>query len=185
MKIKINNYLIIIVFALLILNCLIFTLKADEEIDLYKDDFEISIHTDLMEYEKGQEIYIYGDILSFNNSTNYSEVLLTIGQADWNRNIEIPIVNDSYKYNYSITFGDPEGIWNISVKLLDTEQNIIQNHTNVQISLPSDIVRYKVLWYSPLENAVYMRGSTIDISVLVTENGKSVVNASTINMYHK
>ena len=47
------------------------------------------------------------------------------------------------------------------------------------MSLPSDIIRYKIVWFSPSNEAVYFRGSTFDISVYITEDEKGVSNAST------
>ena len=170
----------IIFFSYIAINSLDNTTNAENLLTLNEGEVEITLLTDSVSYEQGEKIQISGEIITVNNSSVYSnELNLRFSQSDWSRFVTIPIVNGTFDYFYVITYGDPVGEWNVSVELINESQNVSTNYTKINISIPSDTVRYKVIWYSPLENAIYKRGNTIDISVYVTENDLSVINAST------
>jgi len=180
MKTKISIYILIVFFSSIVTNSLDSTTSAEDLVASIEEEFEITIQTDSDIYNQDEQIQISGEIINVNNSSVcFDELTLRLCQSEWSRFITIPVVNDSFIFYYNITYGDPIGEWNISAEITLESQNITTNYTHVIIKIPSDTVRYKVIWYSPLEDAIYKRGSKIDISVYVTENDVSVINAST------
>jgi hypothetical protein len=77
-----------------------------------------------------------------------------------------------------ISYGDPEGLWNITVEFQE-DNHTIRSSKNITVLLPEDKIRYNVIWFSPSTGTVFYRGSTIHITVFVTENDIGVTNAST------
>jgi len=140
---------------------------------------ELSLQTDNVSYEKGQYIRIFGNITNISDEISILDgVRITLQQGDWARYITTTLQNNSYEYFYNISFGDPEGLWNITAEIQIEQGNTVRCYENVNVSLPSDIVRYKVVWFSPSNEAIYYRGSTFAISVFITEDDNSVTNAS-------
>lgn len=184
MKIKIGFNKKVKIFGLLIIiTCLIQTQinsNCNAQTGDFLSDIILSLYTDNENYEKGQSIKIFGNITKISDEVNiFNEIKITLRQGDWARFIITNLQNNSYEYTYNISFGDPQGLWNITVEAdLENKDNVCCSK-NVNVSLPSDIMRYKVVWFSPSNEAIYYRGSTFDISVFVTEDEKGVSNAST------
>jgi hypothetical protein len=137
----------------------------------------LTIKTDNESYNKGQNIKIFGNINSTNPATLSSKVNISLHYGEWKRQISTTIKNNSYEQNYNISYGDPKGIWNITVEIIDINGNLFSKSKDITINLPQDIVRYNVILFSPPKDAVYIRGNTLNISVLITENGIGVNNA--------
>ena len=183
MKIKIGFNKKVKIFGLLIIIiCLIQTQIKSNCIAQTSNfsDIILILYTDNENYEKGQCIKIFGNITKISNEVNIlNEMKITLRQGDWARYIKTNLQNNSYEYIYNISFGDPEGIWNVTAEVENNQGQNISCSKNVNVSIPSDIIRYKVVWFSPSNEAIYYRGSTFDISVFITENEIGVSNAST------
>ncbi|MCX6666205.1 MAG: hypothetical protein NT038_09160 [Euryarchaeota archaeon] len=173
-----------ILFGLLLITiCLLQTtpLKSSSNSQLdVSSGLELGLQTEYNSYEKGEHIKISGNITNISDEMDIPDnIVITLQHEDWMRYIITALQNNSYEYFYNISFGDPEGIWNITVEIDGEPVNNI-SCKNVNVSLPSDTVRYKTVWFSPSDEAIYYRGSTFDISVFITEDDVGVTNASTI-----
>jgi len=172
---KVKKILIAVVFIVIFL-LLQNTLTANSP----DSNFTINLHTDKNDYNKGERIHINGNITS-NTSNNISfsnNVTIKLKKNNWERTFKTKITNNSYDSYYNISYGDPEGIWNITVETYENGNNI-SNYKTINVTLPSDTVRYKVVWYSPPESAQYKRGETFNASIFVTEDGVGVTNLTT------
>jgi hypothetical protein len=87
--------------------------------------------------------------------------------------------NQSFDYVYPISYGDDEGRWMIQVKIIDNQRHVGIQTKNITVSVPSDIMRYVVGFFSPPNKAVYQRGDSLTVSVYVTEDLSNVQNATT------
>lgn len=142
-------------------------------------NLNISLQTDQENYQKGEEIHVFGNISSFHEIDMPDIVNISFQYENWRRAVNLPIINNSFEYYYNISYGDPEGIWNVTSNILDDEDILFSSEISLSIIPPPDVLRYSVEIYSPPEKAVYYRGSTFNISVFVTEAGVGVNNAST------
>jgi hypothetical protein len=144
-------------------------------------DVEIGLQTDKTIYHKGESMKIFGSITS-NTSTimGLSEnVTITLERSPWKRTFIAQLIDNTFEISYDISFGDPEGLWNVTSITTDKDGNIISSIVNISVTLPPDKVRYKVVWYSPSRSAIYQRGETFNVSLYVTEDGTGVKNLST------
>jgi len=137
----------------------------------------LTVQTDNNNYTKGECIYISGNIT--NNTVFSNDVTITLKNGNWKRYFTTNIQNNSYDGYYNISYGDPEGIWNITSETKDEQGSTITGYKNINVSLPTDTVRYKVVWFSPPENVIYRRGATFNISVFVAEDETGVKSALT------
>ena len=167
----------------IIIMCLLQTqieISCNAQTDDFPSDFVLSLFTDNENYEKGQCIKIFGDITNISDEVNIlNEIKITLEQGYWTRYFITNLQNNSYEYFYNISFGDPEGLWNITAEIELQNGDNVNCSKNVNVSLPSNIIRYKVVWFSPSNEAIYYRGSTFDISVFITEDENGASNAST------
>jgi hypothetical protein len=140
----------------------------------------LSVNTDNQSYQKGQTLRIFGNVTNISKDTVLnSDVLITLHNGDWMRSITSALSQQgSYEYLYQISYGDPEGSWNITVEL-QTNSHILRSSKNITVLLPEDTIRYNVIWFSPSTGTVFYRGNTIHVTVFVTENDIGVTNAST------
>jgi hypothetical protein len=141
----------------------------------------MSIKTDKNHYKQGEQIHISGSIDTnpLPDTLLSSMVFLNISHDDFIRICSVELTNNTFEFSYNISYGDPIGEWMITTEIFDDAGNSGKKSTSIQVSLPEDTVRYRVVWYSPPENVVYKRGSIFNISVYVTENELGVSNAST------
>ena len=141
----------------------------------------ITVQTDNENYAKGECIHISGNITTspLDNTVSSNDVTITLKNGNWKRYFTANIQNNSYDGYYNISYGDPEGIWNITSETNDEQGSIVTGYKNINVSLPTDTVRYKVVWLSPPENVIYQRGATFNISAIVTEDGAGVKSALT------
>jgi hypothetical protein len=144
-----------------------------------KSNLTLSIQTDNDSYTKGQNIEIFGNITEFNQENFLSEVNISFSYDNWKRQVSTSLINYSFEYDYKISYGDPQGTWNITAEVFDIHGFKYIKSKNILVDLPLDIVRYTVVLFSPPRDAVYIRGNTINISCLITENGIGVKNALT------
>ena len=173
----------IVFFLLLIASIWCMSLPSLQSSDNYGGDVLsnpiLHVHTDDESYEKGQIIRIFGNITNISEETVIdNNLIIRIQRGDWMRLITVSVFNDSYEYLFKSSFGDPEGVWNISVEV-QIGQKTIRSWKSITVLLPVGVIRYNVIWFSPSNEAVYYRGSTFDISVFVTENDIGVTNATT------
>ncbi len=148
------------------------------DISIIVTDIGISISTDKENYTKGEEMSISGRITSVYGSAVKS-ANLTISCGEWKRFTTLHVNNGSFTYNYSISFGDPEGMWKVEVSTVDSGGNTVYKDIFVNVSLPENSVRYKVIFLSPPKGAVYQRGATFNVSVLVTSGDTGVTGLLT------
>jgi hypothetical protein len=141
----------------------------------------ITIQTNSNNYSNGECIHISGNLTNVNleNDTFSDNVTIKLEYRNWKRYETTKLKNNSYDYYYNISYGDPHGAWNITSEISDNVGNIVSNYTNINVTIPIDTVRYNVVWFSPVKDAIYEKGSTFDISVFVTEDGVGVKNALT------
>ena len=144
-------------------------------------DLTVMLFTDKDEYLKGQQIHLYGNATTFNDDiVDSGNVIISIANGKKNISITTQIQNDSFDYFYPISYGDDEGLWTIRARVVDNNGHVGIQSKYLTVSLPPDIMRFAVDFYSPPNNAIYQRGDTFDISVYVTENLQSVRNATTL-----
>jgi len=148
------------------------------DISIIVTDIGISISTDEENYTKGEEMSISGRITSVYGSAVKS-ANLTISCGEWKRFTTLHVNNGSFVYNYSISFGDPEGMWKVEVSTVDSVGNTVYKDIFVNVSLPENSVRYKVIFLSPPKGAVYQRGATFNVSVLVMSGDTGVTGLLT------
>lgn len=141
----------------------------------------LTLQTGNESYRKGERIRMFGNITTTppKNTVFSGNVTITLQHEKWKRYVTTLIQNSSYEYYYNISYGDPEGTWNITAKTEDKQGNTVSCYRNINVTLPSGTVRYKVVWFSPPEEAIYQRGTTFNISIFVTEDETGVKNAST------
>ena len=130
-------------------------------------DLTLTLTTDKKNYVKGEQIHISGTV-----SPITCEATLTLSCGEWESRAIIPIDNGTYTYDYIISFGDPEGTWNITLQVWDETVS-----DNVTVGLPADTVYYTVVISSPPKGHTYMRGTPVHLSANVTEAGAPVENA--------
>jgi len=181
-----NNYTTIIIGFLLITTIYVHItdsyLSADDQLTSDSEIDGLTIQTDKDNYEKGKQINVSGTILieNQNNSILSDNIMITFEHGSWRRFTTATITgNNTYNISYNISYGDPEGSWNITAFLSDNKMDSIKAYKKINVSIPSDIIRYKVLWLSPPKEVIYKRGDTFNISIYITENEIGVNNAST------
>lgn len=139
----------------------------------------VSFQTDKNEYEKGEKITVSGNVR--NEEGNYirnAEVYLTFESGAWK--FDHKTYTNSYGnfyYQYPISFGDPEGTWKISVKVIDSSGNVGEAQTFVEVKAPPEIY-YSLKFLSPIQDSTYKRGETLKIEVEVTKANKSESGAT-------
>ena len=141
----------------------------------------LTIQTNKNNYSSGEQIQISGNITT-NPSSNTifsNDVTITLEYGNWKRYLSTSMQNNSYNCTYNISYGDPKGTWNVTARTTDDYGTVVSILKNISVTLPSDTVRYKVVWFSPPEEAIYQRGTIFDISVFVTEDNTGVRNATT------
>lgn len=164
---KMNQTLGAMLILFLIFGLLILSGSADEV------DPMISITTDKESYMLGEQINISGT-LTMNTSVI---VEISIEQGEFKRFQTIQAENNQFTFSYPISYGDPEGDWIINASI-PTDNGSLTTTTQVKVTFPDDIVRYHLIWFSPVPEASYQRGSQINLSVYVTEDQHGVTNAS-------
>lgn len=143
------------------------------------NNITIAIKADKEVFQKGEKIHVFGNISQTHQKNNIDDINITYRYNKWKRFDSAKIKNNSFDFYYNISYGDPDGIWNLTTTIIDNEENVFSNDTKINVVPPPDILRFNVLLYSPPEDAVYYRGNIVDISVYVTEAGIGVNNAIT------
>ncbi len=182
----------------------IYNLTAERNNVLYSVNIEIcitnvsiNISTDKESYEHYQTINVFGDITTSDGNIFSDDIVIDFEfvNGDWKRTVSTSVDNNSFEYQYNISFGDPpsggtessEGKWKITAKITDENNETSKVSKNVEVSIPPDIVIYKTTWTSPAEGTVYTRGDIFTISIDATrgkknndaEEGIPIENAST------
>lgn len=88
------------------------------------------------------------------------------------RRVTILIDGGQYAYNSDISFGDPDGTWNVTLQVGGATVS-----DSISVSLPPDTVYYTVEIWSPPKGHFYTKGEEVQISVNVAEAGVPVENA--------
>lgn len=137
------------------------------------ENLTLTLVTEEENYVKGEEIHVSGTAYGDNGATPIScEATLIFSYNEWERRAAISVSNGTYTYDYAISFGDPDGTWDVTLQVEDETVS-----DNVSVGLPADTVYYTVVISSPPEGHSYLRGAEVRISVNVTEAGVPVENA--------
>ena len=97
----------------------------------------LELQTDADNYSKGECIHIYGNVTTTptENDVLSNNLSIILQQENWKRYATTSMQNSSFNYYYNISYGDPEGIWNITVTADDVFGNTIRsNKYNLGIS---------------------------------------------------
>ena len=138
----------------------------------------MTISTDNESYFKGQSIHVSGNV-SYENgaSVGSGNVTLTLSCEGWKRSAAVPIQDGTYEYEYTISFGDPDGTWSIKAESEDDSGNRGAASENISVELQEGAVWYTVEFFAPPLGAIYNRGDPLPISVTVLQDDESVENA--------
>jgi len=156
--------------------------QYDEFAILINIDPELRINASLNEqYFKGQNLEMSGFIYDF-NGTPPENVNATISASHEEGLIfkkEVSISkNGFFQYIFPISFGEPEGIWDIKIEVKDKDGNEGNLNLKTNVLTPTGVAYYTVTFLSPLANGEFKRGSIVPITVEIKEGGKPIENAS-------
>jgi hypothetical protein len=134
-------------------------------------NLSLTLTTNKENYVNGEQIHVSGT--AYQGSTPLSDNgTITFSCGEWERRAAILIDGGQYSFDSAISFGDPDGTWNVTLQVGDTTIS-----DNISVSLPPDTVYYAVEIWSPPKGQFYTRGAEVQISVSVTEAGAPVENA--------
>src|SRR3989344_3076038 len=156
--------------------------QYDEFAILVNIDPELRIDASLNEtYFKGQNLEISGFIHDF-NGTPQENVSATIsasheGVLIFKKGVSI-YKSGFFQYIFPISFGEPDGIWDIKIEVMDKDGNEGNLNLKTNILTPTGVAYYTVTFLSPLANGEFKRGSIVPITVEIKEGGKPIENAS-------
>jgi hypothetical protein len=142
-------------------------------------DLIVRVLTEKVEYLKGQQIHLSGNATMNQMPVSSGDVYILLQTPRRNISLTSSLQNQSFDYVYPISYGDDEGRWMIQVKIIDNQRHVGIQTKNITVSVPSDIMRYVVGFFSPPNKAVYQRGDSLTVSVYVTEDLSNVQNATT------
>lgn len=136
------------------------------------ENLTLTLDTDGEYYLKGEQIHISGTVHGDNGTPLTCTGTLLLSCYEWERKIPIQINDGIYSYEYTISFGDPSGTWNLTIQVGENGTS-----KSIDVGLPADTVYYKVEISGPPMRHSYRRGARVLISVNVTEAGEPVENA--------
>ncbi|RLJ06812.1 MAG: hypothetical protein DRP16_04590, partial [Candidatus Aenigmatarchaeota archaeon] len=141
-----------------------------------KSELNVTAVLDKSEYKKGEEIKIKGTVLKDGkNSPATLKVLLSSGS--WKYSETLKTKTGDFEYRYKILFGDPDGVWNISITAEDGYGN--KGKVNMQTEIISVPTQLLLMFVSPEPYNVtsYTRCQNIEIKTKVVENNVFVSGA--------
>src|SRR3989338_6314697 len=156
--------------------------QYDEFALLIGIDPELRINASLNEeYFKGQNLEINGFIYDF-NGTPPKDLNATISASDeegliFKNDVSIE-KNGFFQYIFPISFGEPDGIWDIKIEAKDKDGNEGNLNLKTNVLTPKGVAFYSVTFLSPLENGEFKRGSIVPLTVEIKKGGKPIENAS-------
>src|SRR3989344_8890311 len=156
--------------------------QYDEFAILVNIDPELRIDASLNEtYFKGQNLEISGFIHDF-NGTPQENVSATIsashkGVLIFKKGVSI-YKSGFFQYIFPISFGEPDGIWDIKIEVMDKDGNEGNLNLKTNILTPEGVAYYTVTFLSPLANGEFKRGSIVPITVEIKEGEKLIENVS-------
>ena len=156
--------------------------QYDEFALLINIDSELRINASLNEkYFKGQNIEISGFMYDF-NGTPPEKVNATISASHgegliFKKDVSIS-QNGFFQYIFPISFGEPEGIWDITIEVKDKDGNEGNLSLKTNIVTPTGVAFYTVTFLSPLADGEFKRGSIVPITVEIKDGEKPIENAS-------
>jgi len=145
-------------------------------ISITVSDLKIEMKTDKTSYTKGESICLIGNVTSTMSEPSAVDLLISCGE--WERYTTLEVINGSFSFIYNISYGDPEGKWNISVSSTDSQGNKVCKTTKITVATPVNKVGYKIVFLSPAKGAIYTRGTTFNISVFVSSGDKGIAGLS-------
>jgi len=156
--------------------------QYDEFAILVNIDPELRINVSLNKtYFKGQNLEISGFIHDF-NGTPQENVSATIsasheGVLIFKKGVSI-YKSGFFQYILPISFGEPDGIWDIKIEVMDKDGNEGNLNLKTNVLTPTGVAYYTVTFLSPLANGEFKRGSIVPLTVEIKEGEKLIENMS-------
>jgi len=155
-----------------------YSVEKNLNIQVVSSSLSVVLQTDKSEYAKGENIKITGSVSDVNgNAIANVTVIIGLGSGSWR--FKYKIFTDSsgkFSYEYPISFGDPDGKWNIFANATDGFGNDGANQIFVTVKI--SISNYYLRFINPVKDSTYKRGENMTIEVEVTRAEKSVSNAT-------
>src|SRR3989344_4488866 len=156
--------------------------QYDEFALLIGIDPELMINASLNEeYFKGQNLEINGFIYDFNGTppTDLNATIFAWHEEGLIFKNDVSIEkNGFFQYIFPISFGEPDGIWDIKIEAKDKDGNEGNLNLKTNVLTPKGVAFYSVTFLSPLENGEFKRGSIVPLTVEIKKGGKPIENAS-------
>ncbi len=156
--------------------------QYDEFAILIDIDPELRINASLNEeYFQGQNLEISGFMYDFNGTppVNVNAIISAFHDGGLIFKNEVPIAkNGFFQYIFPISFGEPEGIWDIKIEVRDKDGNEGNSDLKTTVVTPKGVSFYTVTFLSPLENGEFKRGSIVPLTVEIKEGEKPIENMS-------
>ncbi len=143
----------------------------------------LKINTDLNEnYFKGDKIQFSGNVFDLNEIPQNKTIVSILGYQE---NNIFHIITDTNKdgffsADYFIKYADPEGVWNIIIEAISSDEKSSSVKFSPKINVPKGVIYYSVNFLNPLKDSLFKRGETIPISVEVKEIDKLVENVNVV-----
>lgn len=144
---------------------------------------EISLTTDNAVYEKGQTITVSGSVRDplgrpVDGTAKLQYLYLHEDEEEnWTVTRNIEVTNGEFRDNYRVSHGDPEGVWSVSVLVVDRAGNTGSAAASFEVLTPAATAYYTVKFTSPLAGDHIRRGESVLVAVEVTEGGDPVEGA--------
>lgn len=144
---------------------------------------DVNITFDKSEYTKGTEMQISGEVKSKPKTSVYGgDVKILFSSGLWQYSVDAPLgVQGNFFATYPISFGDPEGTWNVNLLLIDSFKNNVSKNLTIPVKTPPAGGFYYVKFLSPAEGLSYSRGELIKTTVEISE-GNTPVSGSNVSL---
>ncbi len=144
---------------------------------------DVNITFDKSEYSKGIEMQISGDVKSKPKTSSYGgDVKILFSSGSWKFSKDEPLgVQGNFFAIYPISFGDPEGTWNVNVTIIDSFKNYVSKIFAMPVKTPPAGSFYYVKFLSPTEGLSYSRGEVVKTTVEVSELG-TLISGSNVSL---
>ena len=156
--------------------------QYDEFAILVNIDPELRINASLNEeYFKGQNLEISGFMYDFNGTppTDLNATIFASHEEGLIFKKEVSIgKNGFFRYIFPISFGEPDGIWDIKIETMDKDGNGGNLNLKTNILTPTGVAFYTVTFLSPLADGEFKRGSIVPITVEIKEGEEPIENVS-------
>jgi hypothetical protein len=143
-------------------------------------DLTVTFLTDAACYQQGQLVHVVGNATTLDGSlVTTADVTVSLISQQRARSFQTSLLNGSFSFEYPISYGDEAGSWIVQARVVDVRGHVGVQSLPINVSVPPDIIRYTIDFFSPPNNAILRRGDTFSISVYVSEDSRNVQNATT------